>query len=265
MNNLTESNKVLLICKEATFMVNAIADKLKSSGYATVLTSPSINELNALKEDSRLLVLYLGDYIESMPDFLVFLKDFCAEGEKALFLIGSSTEFQLVEKKIPKSLITKELPRPLNVKDLVDALGDEMEQSFEEMEKKSILVVDDDVVFLKMMKEWLSDNYRVAIANSGMRAITYLANNRPDLILLDYEMPVTDGPQVLKMIRDDSSTHDIPVIFLTGKGDRNSVMSVVKLKPDGYLLKTSSSIDLLKEIKDFFDKRKLKEIKGKFE
>ena len=50
----------------------------------------------------------------------------------------------------------------------------------------------------------------------------YIADNKPDLILLDYEMPVTSGPQVLEMIRSETKTDTIPVIFLTGKGDRKA-------------------------------------------
>jgi CheY-like chemotaxis protein len=81
------------------------------------------------------------------------------------------------------------------------------------------------------------------------------AENKVDLILLDYEMPVTDGPQVLEMLRADPDTKDIPVIFLTGKGDKESVMSVVSLKPDGYFLKTMGKKDLLEKIKVFFVSR----------
>ena len=63
--------------------------------------------------------------------------------------------------------------------------------------------MDDDPTFLKLVKNWLEEEYKVTIVNSGMQAITYLATNTPDLILLDYEMPVTSGPQVLEMIRSD--------------------------------------------------------------
>ena len=84
----------------------------------------------------------------------------------------------------------------------------------------------------------------------------YIADNKPDLILLDYEMPVTSGPQVLEMIRSETKTDTIPVIFLTGKGDRESVMKVVALKPDGYLLKSMEKAALLKSLEEFFEKKK---------
>jgi DNA-binding NarL/FixJ family response regulator len=64
--------------------------------------------------------------------------------------------------------------------------------------------------------------------------------------------PVTSGPQVLEMIRSEISTQNIPVIFLTGKGDKESVMKVVSLKPNGYPLKSLPKDELLKAVNKFF-------------
>jgi len=68
-------------------------------------------------------------------------------------------------------------------------------------------------------------------------------------------MPVADGPQVLSMLKNDSETGQIPVMFLTGHGDKESVLSVVDLKPVDYLLKTIDRDTLLKKLNDFFQKR----------
>jgi CheY-like chemotaxis protein len=65
-------------------------------------------------------------------------------------------------------------------------------------------------------------------------------------------MPVTSGPQVLEMIRSDASTADLPVMFLTGKGDKESIMKVLALKPVGYQLKTITKDQLRKNIADYF-------------
>ena len=116
----------------------------------------------------------------------------------------------------------------------------------------SILVVDDDPSFLSLVREWLRSTYRVSMANSGLQAIKWLGSNKVDLILLDYEMPVTNGPQVLEMLRADDETKDIPVMFLTGKGDKESVMKVVSLKPEGYFLKTIQKNELLEKLDEFF-------------
>ena len=118
--------------------------------------------------------------------------------------------------------------------------------------KQKILIVDDDMSYLKMVYDWLKDKYHVSMAGSGMQAITWLATNRADLILLDYEMPVANGPQVLQMLKNDTDTGHIPVMFLTGHGDRGSVMSVVGLKPADYLLKTIDKAKLLEKLDSFF-------------
>ena len=82
--------------------------------------------------------------------------------------------------------------------------------------------------------------------------IKYLSKNKVDLILLDHEMPVTSGPQVLEMLRSEEETKHIPVMFLTGKGDKESVMAVVALRPEGYFLKTIQREELLEKLQAFF-------------
>ena len=91
---------------------------------------------------------------------------------------------------------------------------------------------------LTMIQELLSDNYEVISVTSGLSAFRSITLNRPDLILLDYEMPVCNGRQILEMIRSEKSFTDIPVIFLTSRVDKESVKKVVELKPQGYLSKS---------------------------
>ena len=91
----------------------------------------------------------------------------------------------------------------------------------------------------------------------------YIADNKPDLILLDYEMPVISGPQVLEMIRSESKVESTPVIFLTGKGDRESVLKVMELRPDGYLLKSLPREKILASVKEFFYIRRMDALKEK--
>ena len=87
-------------------------------------------------------------------------------------------------------------------------------------------------------------------------AIKYLSTNRPDLVLLDYEMPIVDGKQVLEMIRSETEFADIPVMFLISKGDKESVMQVMSLKPDGYLLKTMPPEEIKQSVHAFFERKK---------
>lgn len=118
--------------------------------------------------------------------------------------------------------------------------------------KKKILVVDDSGVMLKAMQELLEKEYDVSVANSGISAISSLALNRPDLILLDYEMPVCNGRQVLEMIRAEKDFADIAVIFLTGRVDKESVKQVLSLKPAGYLSKNLKPLEIKENIDKYF-------------
>lgn len=130
------------------------------------------------------------------------------------------------------------------------------EQAVEEASKPKILVVDDSATIREGMKQLLSENYEVASAESGVAAIRSITLNRPDLILLDYEMPVCDGRQTLEMLRSEKAFEDIPVIFLTGRRDPESMIKVMPLKPAGYLLKNEKPAELKKEIDAFFEKKK---------
>lgn len=104
-------------------------------------------------------------------------------------------------------------------------------------EKKNILVVDDDPMMLKLIKEQLKDTYSVATAINSNIAFKFLEKKKTDLILLDYEMPGENGAQVLEKVRNNEATAQLPVIFLTGINDKEKIRKVLELKPQGYLLK----------------------------
>lgn len=103
--------------------------------------------------------------------------------------------------------------------------------------RRHILVVDDSVMMLKVIKEHLADQYDIATATSGRIALRFLERRRTDLILLDYAMPEEDGIAVLEKLRANDATKDIPVIFLTGITEREKIQKALVRKPQGYLLK----------------------------
>lgn len=129
------------------------------------------------------------------------------------------------------------------------------EKAQEEVQSKpKVLVVDDSLTIRHSMKKLLEEDYEVSLVDSGVSAIRTITLNRPDLILLDYEMPVCDGKQTMEMLRSDPSFADIPVIFLTGRGDPEVVRALLSLKPAGYLLKYLKPEDIKKKIGAFFEK-----------
>ena len=250
---------ILMISRGSTFMVDAIIQNLKGAGFDIKSCEPATNAFRDHIDDADILLFYLGNFVDEIKEPLVYLKDLCIEKEKILNVIGDAGEVDILKQSIPEHLIENVFSRPLDMKKLIDVLNGVAQKNDENSRKKSILLVDDDPAFLNMVKGWLSEKYRVTIVSSGMQAITFIAKNTPDLILLDYEMPVTTGPQVLEMIRSEVSSEGIPVIFLTGKGDKESVTKVLSLKPNGYILKTVGKEKLLSQIDDFFEGKKAKQ------
>ena len=102
---------------------------------------------------------------------------------------------------------------------------------------KTILLIDDSPVQLRQVREILKEKYRVLMASSGLQAMNVLLKETPDLIFLDYDMPVVDGRVTLQKIRENERSRDIPVVFLTAINSKEKILAVAPLNPSDYLLK----------------------------
>ena len=122
----------------------------------------------------------------------------------------------------------------------------------EETPKPKVLVVDDSMTIRRGMKGLLGEDYEVNMVKSGTAAIRAITLDRPDLVLLDYEMPICDGRHMLEMLRSEEDFADVPVIFLTSRDDKDSVQKVLELKPEGYILKRLKPVEIKKRIDAYF-------------
>lgn len=248
-------HNILVVSETKSYLVTSIEEQLKKLEYEIVKTEADITAISNIKQPIDAIVLYVEPELIEEQQALIFLRDKAVEEDTPFFILGDSNDIDDVRNIIPEHMIQKEFARPIDVKNVVTDV-DEYVQHHGKHTKKKILVVDDSGAMLRNVKGWLEDRYQVILANSGAMAIKYLTLNKPDLVLLDYEMPVVNGKQVLEMIRTEVEFSSIPVIFLTSKNDRESITQVMSLKPDGYLLKTMKPDDIVKTIDDFFEKRK---------
>ena len=115
---------------------------------------------------------------------------------------------------------------------------------------KHILIVDDDVNMLKLLRMFLQDDYQVSMVDSGKLALEFVVRKTPDLILLDYMMPLFDGPHVLEILRKREETKNTPVVFLTSVSERDKIISILNLKPAGYIVKPVSREELLSRVRE---------------
>lgn len=123
-----------------------------------------------------------------------------------------------------------------------------------------ILAVDDNPVITKMLEEVLGRaGYRVLVAMSGAEALSCLARDHIDLVLLDVDMPVESGLSVCRKIKADSATKDIPVIFVTSRADREDIVAGFEAGGQDYIAKPFTRAELLARIKTHLSLRRAQE------
>jgi len=121
----------------------------------------------------------------------------------------------------------------------------------------AVLVVDDQQANLQMLSALLArSGYRVLPALSGREGLDLAASGKPDVVLLDMKMPGMDGFEVLKRLREDSSSRDLPVIFLTADNDREHLVRAFAAGAIDYITKPFVSEELLARVRTHVELKK---------
>ncbi|MCR5790336.1 MAG: response regulator [Lachnospiraceae bacterium] len=252
----TQTKEIAIIMFQYSVVVKGIERKLGDMGYQVTTIADNLEDRVRVNGHTHLFVFYLPSDI--MDDTvkkrtLHLVSDMILDRGQRMILLGDEKYHHELCEEVPVIKDCSWLNRPIDMKLLENTVEKEIDRSGDPDAQRRILIVDDDPSFAKMVREWIKEYYRVDIVTAGMQAISFLLkipeNEKVDLILLDYEMPVVDGPQVLQMLRQEPETAGIPVIFLTGIGTKEAVSRVMELKPDGYILKSTSREQLLMFLK----------------
>lgn len=133
-----------------------------------------------------------------------------------------------------------------------------MNNAYDFSTRASILVVDDTADNLSLMSELLKDIYKVKVANSGEKALKYVqGDSKPDLILLDIVMPGLSGYDVIRELKSNPSTRDIPVIFLTAMSAMEDEKKGLEMGAADYVTKPISPPIVLARIKTQLENKKM--------
>lgn len=112
-----------------------------------------------------------------------------------------------------------------------------------------ILVIEDDLMIRENLREILIfEGFETIDADNGIDGILLAREQKPDLIICDVRMQGLDGFEVLKVLKQDENTREIPFIFLTAKVDRASQKRSIELSADAYLMKPFGSTELVEQI-----------------
>lgn len=124
------------------------------------------------------------------------------------------------------------------IKNKTDIWDDaELDNEADVDKRKHILLVDNDDEIYNNMKSIIGDRYRVSVAGTELQAMCMLEKDRPDMMFLNYEMPLCEGRIMLEMIRSDEELRKLPVVFLTKIAEKRNIASIIRLKPAGCILK----------------------------
>ncbi len=283
---MSEEKRVVIVRDKESIVVRGIEKKYKEQGYFVFMSGSSEDEIKGNIDRADFFVTYLPmDILDNRVELnnLRNISAMIRDNSCKMIIIGEKKVYPDLVAQIPSIGNYSWIDRPIDMDNLMDVterlLRGEIAMTSAKSETpvfaegpqvapnpinnaaapaaampKRILVVDDDPSYAKRVREWLKDIYKVDIVTAGVQSITFFFKNNVDLILLDYEMPVVDGPQVLEMLRSEPTVADIPVVFLTGIGDRESVQRVMSLKPQGYILKSTTRDDLRSFLQNTFEK-----------
>ena len=114
--------------------------------------------------------------------------------------------------------------------------------------KKTIIVVDDDSLSLAVCKKILKPHYKIFAVSSAAMMFKRMENVKPDLILLDVEMPDINGYEAARMLKEEAAFREIPIIFLTARNDPVSEKIGLNLGAVDYILKPVEGDQLIERI-----------------
>ncbi len=211
-----------------------------------------LDELYQLMRPELVLMTLVGMREEEKTVFT------CLEGERApVVCVGNREELGMFQEELSRQQIAK-LVRPVTIREIIECIyhllkihpSDSAFALEEQNRRKRILLIDDSAVQLRVMRDLLKGSYDVDLAKSGQEAMKLIWQKVPDMIFLDYDMPDCDGRMTFEMLKKESISSDIPVVFLTAVDDKQKVLSVLSMYPADYLLKPVDQKKILETIRD---------------
>lgn len=232
VGELSEIARSLNECLSDNFQVQLCSEELTNVQAMVKIIKPDliiICQIGVEKIDSSLFV-WLQEKCSGTPVLGITTRD----GWKQCRQFYKSEQFAVLFRPVAKNQLLEKCHELLG-----GYRYDQSERKEEDKNwrKKKIMLVDDSALLLRSMKSMLEKKYEICLAKSGEQALKRIPKENPDLILLDYEMEGMDGKSTFEAMKEDEDMRFIPVVFLTSVADRQSIYSVLKSKPDGYILK----------------------------
>lgn len=245
--------KILVVSDNKNgFTFRGLCNEMKKAEFDIIEAGFEDEHMDEYIVNVDLILAVLSNEFDAGSVFFSSFKKKYSDCQTKIAVLGNLDKIEAVKADIYANKIISSFVRPIENSELFAKLKKLLYIIENPNVKKTILVVDDSGPMLRTIMGWLENEFDVVLANSAKRALDAINGKMPDLVLLDYEMPICSGPQLLQMLREDEATRDLPVIFLTAQSDAESVKSVLSLRPQGYILKTTAGTKVVEKIKEYF-------------
>lgn len=252
IGNLNKTLQNLSECLLGDFQVQLCSEQLETIQRMVKLQQPDlllISQVGLVNEDVPIFEWIAG---RLRPQTVLVVAT--AENENHLEILSESKHtVHVMKRPITKSELVTACQELLHIEPASHVPGEE--QVILQEDKPKLLIVDDSPLVLRNMKNLLDQFYQISVATSGEQALQFIPKKKPDLVLLDYDMPGMDGKETFERMKQDEAMNDIPVVFLTGVAERSQIVSVLKYEPAGYILKPPVQDKLLEVIGEILSNR----------
>ena len=262
-----DENILFVAGDSANFLVQTLIQALKKESFNVNFCAASGGIIRDMQSHDDyvspdIILLFLEDIENTFGDIFPALKKLMGDERKKFYLIGQPSEISHAKEYIEEALITGVVERPVTSEKVIGMIRTNNlnyvispnEKAYAvDPKKKTLLIVDDDPVYLGALKSWFVKFYNVIAEGIGTDAISAARQNRIGLMLLDYEMPLMSGLEVYRSLKMEPKTANIPVIFLTGNDSKDVVKQILIEKPVGYVLKTTPPMVIIQKVMNYLN------------
>lgn len=237
--------------EQQSFLTRNMVNRFNEVGHiANVYNFRNSNYVNENIEFNAIVLFVDSSFLEDKPA-LVDINQFAMGKDIPVFMLGLPMDISAAEDIIPHDQIKGTYMRPIDINEVIDSIIKYL-LFFKSKNKKTILVVDDSGPFLRNVKNMLDDKYQVMLATSALTAIKSITLHKPDLILMDYYMPIVNGMMAVSLMKNEKEFSEIPFMFLTSVDDADTVKEIMRLRPAAYLLKSMCPAEIISVVDKFF-------------
>ena len=273
----SEEQAKILIVEDNPLTIQTLIEYLKKLGFTTSVArsgEEAFRQIGMAKPDLILLdimlpgidgfetCLRLKGNVSTMDIPVIFITALAETADKVrAFEVGGADyitkpfDFKEVAARVNMRLTIQRLQRRLQVKSAVIASE---KRELTDVAKATILIVEDNPMTLQVMLNYLKGlGFNTVGVPNGEEAIQYVAQSQPDLILLDVMLPGMDGFETCRWLKQNPTTREIPVIFMTALSDLNDKVKAFEAGGADYIVKPHQYAEVVARVKTHLTLRTL--------